>query len=311
MKKKSGVSKGSGGAQEDGSDSSGGEDSDDDNGEEVSEKVEEHREAVSKVKKSKLDRLFNRKNMDVLSTAHEKNRAVENTSDKQDDSDEEFLSKKRARAESDDIDPQIRPDKSSGVKVLKNKKLKIDSGRAGSKRLVFDEEGNALPPLAALARGGNEYEADTPGVTTEIAEAVGERFTRVKEDMKKRDKEDRLLEKQRLREKRMKMKLKARQASADSEEDGPRLGAGSPTTQRDASDTEEEDGPVRQKSGSLRGQSRDQSVSGSEADFDSDEESSPRHSPIAAKKDTPGTKVSKLSLEEQEALALKLLGSKG
>lgn len=41
---------------------------------------------------------------------------------------------------------------SSGVKVSKKKKLvKIDPSKAGSGRLVFDEEGNAVPPFAALA----------------------------------------------------------------------------------------------------------------------------------------------------------------
>lgn len=113
LKKKPGASKGSEGAKQGGSVSSEDEESDDENGEEISVEVEPDMEAASKVdkKKSKLDRLFNRKNMDVLSTAHEKNRAVENTSKKQDDSDEEFLSKKRPRAETDDIDPQFRQEK--------------------------------------------------------------------------------------------------------------------------------------------------------------------------------------------------------
>ncbi|CAM6084394.1 unnamed protein product [Calypogeia fissa] len=312
LKKRGGVAKGAKGAKQDDSDSGEDEESDDENAEEIPERIEQETETVSKMdkKKSKLDRLFNRKNMDVLSTAHEKNRAVENGSDKQDDSDEEFLSKKRPREDTKEIDPQIRLEKSSGVKVMKNKKLKIDSGKAGSKRLVFDEEGNALPPLAALARDGKEETEDTPGIRKQIAEAAGERFQRLKEEMKKRDKEDRLLEKQRLREKRMKMKRKAREASVDSEEDGPRLGSGSPS-QRDASDSEEEDGPKYQKSRSSRGQSSDEDVSGSEEDLDSEDESRQRHSNIASKKDSPGRKVSKLSLEEQEALALKLLGTKG
>jgi hypothetical protein len=49
------------------------------------------------------------------------------------------------------------------VKVMKNKKLKIDSDKAGSKRLVFDEEGNALPPLAAMARAGIDEVLNAPG----------------------------------------------------------------------------------------------------------------------------------------------------
>ncbi len=42
------------------------------------------------------------------------------------------------------------------MKVLKKKKLKIDTSRAGGQRMVFDEEGTAMPPLAALAQQRNE-----------------------------------------------------------------------------------------------------------------------------------------------------------
>lgn len=41
---------------------------------------------------------------------------------------------------------------SSGVKILKKNKLKIDPSRAGAQRMVFDDEGVAMPPLAALAQ---------------------------------------------------------------------------------------------------------------------------------------------------------------
>lgn len=154
------------------------------------------------------------------------------------------------------------------------------------------------------------------GVRKEFAEAAGERFQRVKEEMKKRDKEDRLAEKERLREKRMKEKRKAWEKSVESEEDGPRLGAGSPG-KTGASDSdeeeEEEDGPMDQKKhwSSSRRESSDQDVSGSEEDFGSEDESSLRQSPSAHRKDMSRKKVSKLSVEEQEALARKLLGSKG
>jgi ATP-dependent RNA helicase DDX10/DBP4 len=111
LKKKSNVSKGAAGAKDDGSESSEDEESDVENVE-ISAKRQQDDEVVSTVDKktSKLDRLFNRKNMDVLSAAHEKNRAADKKS-KQGDSDEEFLSKKRPREDADDVDALVRREK--------------------------------------------------------------------------------------------------------------------------------------------------------------------------------------------------------
>ncbi|KAG6541361.1 hypothetical protein Mapa_017230 [Marchantia paleacea] len=252
---------------------------------------------VVKEKKSKLDRLFNRKNIDVLSSAHEKMRSR----NEEDEEDEEFMSKKRPRADNEEeADPKVSVlIKNSGVKVLKKKKLKIDAGKVGSQRMVFDDEGNALPPLAAFARKDDET-SNAAGITDEVAQAAGEHFHRIKEEMRKRDKEDRLMEKQRLREKRYKTKMKLKAASEDAKEDaGVQLG--------NDSDSEDENESMDERPRKNNGGSRDLDVSdyegplgGSDSDFDpEDKQPEKRKKPFA-----------KLTISEQEDLALKLLKSR-
>jgi len=51
------------------------------------------------------------------------------------------------------------------VKVLKKNKLKIDPARAGAHRMVFDDEGVAMPPLAALAQQRKEVLNAPPGTS--------------------------------------------------------------------------------------------------------------------------------------------------
>lgn len=51
------------------------------------------------------------------------------------------------------------------MKVLKKNKLKIDPARAGAGRMVFDDEGVAMPPLAALAKQSKEVLNAPPGIT--------------------------------------------------------------------------------------------------------------------------------------------------
>lgn len=51
------------------------------------------------------------------------------------------------------------------MKVLKKNKLKIDPTRAGAHRMVFDDEGVAMPPLAALAKQSKEVLNAPPGTT--------------------------------------------------------------------------------------------------------------------------------------------------
>lgn len=194
---------------------------------------------------------------------------------------------------------------------MKKNKLKIDPSRAGAHRLVFDDEGVALPPLAALARQSKEVMNAPPGVSNEIAEAANERFKQLKMEMKQRDKEDRFQEKQRLREKRTKLKQKLRAVSDDTDEDqdgeGDRSG-GSSSSESDGENIKE-----RQRR-QFRRTTEDSSESGSDSNNDSD--TPPQRKSVKkanrggqgddSKEDYPSD-IEELSLAEKEALALKLL----
>ncbi|KAG0562080.1 hypothetical protein KC19_9G116500 [Ceratodon purpureus] len=282
---------------------------------------------AEKKKKSKLDRLFARKNNDVLSSAFDKVRAHDEDDDGEANSDsdefltkkrpreqvtsDEFLTKKKVKTDAEEVEGKQMKAKSSGVKILKKNKLKIDPSRAGTHRMVFDDEGVALPPLAALARQSKEVLNAPPGVSNEIAEAANERFKQLKMEMKQRDKEDRLQEKQRLREKRTKLKQKLRAASDDEDdeedEDGDRSGGSS------GSESDGENIKERQRRQFRRTTKEDSSESGSD-DSDSDiqpqtkrgKNKSSAGQKHDARDDYPSD-IEELSLAEKEALALKLL----
>ncbi|KVI10339.1 DNA/RNA helicase, DEAD/DEAH box type, N-terminal [Cynara cardunculus var. scolymus] len=137
------------------------------------------------------------------------------------------------------------------TRVLKKKKLKINVHRPVGTRVVFDEEGNTLPPLATLA------------------DMIMKRYAEMREDMKTRDQEDKLLDRQRRKEKRIKEKKKQKRARDEELED------------------EDEDEDTR-------------NVKKSKVYFNSDSEEEEGRSKVALKTDA-------ISLAEQEELALKLL----
>ncbi|KAL5730798.1 RNA helicase [Ranunculus cassubicifolius] len=150
------------------------------------------------------------------------------------------------------------------TRILKKKKLKINIHRPVGSRVVFDEEGNTLAPLAALADKTNTGDALLQH------DKVQERYAKLKEEMKERDKVDKVLLRKRLHEKRVKEKMKLRRG--DDESSG--------------SDAEEEDEP------------NDKRNKRAKIYFGSDNE-----------EDNNDKLVSSVSLAEQEALALKLLSS--
>ncbi|KAK9133445.1 hypothetical protein Scep_012973 [Stephania cephalantha] len=156
-----------------------------------------------------------------------------------------------------------------GTRILKNKKLKINQHRPSGTRKVFDEEGNALPPLAALAdlESGN-------GILQ--LDKVKERFRKLKEEKQQWDKEDKRQNKQRLREKRIKEKMKLKRAKEEEEEIS-------------GSDVEESVGRAAKRSKIYFG-----------SDSDDGEKETKRKSNIS---------IDAVSLAEQEELALKLLSS--
>ncbi|KAI3810040.1 hypothetical protein L1987_19647 [Smallanthus sonchifolius] len=152
------------------------------------------------------------------------------------------------------------------TRVLKKNKLKINVHRPVGTRVVFDEEGNTLPPLARLADvGTNSALLDKSKVM--------ERFAELREEMKTRDQEDKLVDRKRRKEKRIKEKEKYKRARNEEE------------------DEDEDDDEFSGSDKDLK--------KGSKVYFDSDDEM----------KDKVALKTDEISLAEQEELALKLLSS--
>ncbi|KAK7276820.1 hypothetical protein RIF29_17966 [Crotalaria pallida] len=159
------------------------------------------------------------------------------------------------------------------TRVLKKKKLKINVHRPLGTRVVFDDEGNTLPPLARIAdtQSGKETMLLDP-------EQKAEYYRRMREDLKKADKEDKLLDRQRRREKRIKQKMKLKEVNAEEEDDD----------QDDISGSEGEEAVDRRHKRK-------------KVYFDSDTDEGERNEVDTGK--------AGITLEEQEALALKLLNS--
>ncbi|OMO80628.1 hypothetical protein CCACVL1_12840, partial [Corchorus capsularis] len=98
------------------------------------------------------------------------------------------------------------------TRVLKKKKLKINVNRPVGNRMVFDEEGNMQTPFAMLAdkKSGNILLDQ---------EQKDEYYKKMREELKQVDKEDKLLQRQRLREKRIKQKMKLKKREDDDDEE--------------------------------------------------------------------------------------------
>ncbi|KAI5064698.1 hypothetical protein GOP47_0019393 [Adiantum capillus-veneris] len=166
---------------------------------------------------------------------------------------EKLLTKKRPVKEENEQEPKV--EDSLGTRINKKKKLKINPNRPAGKRFVFDDEGNALPPLAAFSKGSSDEELLTKDPGVSLKEAAQERYQRLKLEMQKRDKEDKLLEKRRLQDKRNKKKQRSRPSENENglnaEEDdlsNERLQSGLPAQKKyfaddsfDESDLEVED----------------------------------------------------------------------
>ncbi|KHN38284.1 DEAD-box ATP-dependent RNA helicase 32 [Glycine soja] len=160
------------------------------------------------------------------------------------------------------------------TRVLKKKKLKINVHRPLGTRVVFDDEGHTLPPLARIAdtQSGKEMLLDP--------EQKAEYYRRMRDDLKKADKEDKLIERQRLREKRIKQKMKWKAGNAEEDD------------QDDIS-------------GSEGDETVDRLHKKSKVYFDSDSDEGERNEVTGNARTSTGG----VTLEEQEALALKLLNS--
>lgn len=162
------------------------------------------------------------------------------------------------------------------TRVLKKKKLKINVHRPVGTRVVFDEEGNTLPPLARVADRKN---VDNSSLLDQ--DKREEYYKNMREQMKHVDKEDKVLDRQRRREKRIKEKMKRKIGSMGLEEDG------------------EGEDDLSGSEGEGRKHKR------SKIYFDSDSD----NAEMTESKDNAGISTDSISLADQEALALKLLSS--
>ncbi|XP_065859948.1 DEAD-box ATP-dependent RNA helicase 32-like [Euphorbia lathyris] len=163
------------------------------------------------------------------------------------------------------------------TRVSKKKKLKINMDRPVGTRVVFDEEGNALPPLARMAGANNVLDND-------ISSLLGKKeeyYKKEREMLKEVDKEDKVLDRQRRREKRTKEKIKRKRQSTEEEEE-------------DEDEEEDLSGSEEERKGKQRGKR-------SKIYFDRDNEDENTEKAVV--------ETDSISLAEQEALALKLLGS--
>ncbi|KAI3973280.1 hypothetical protein MKW92_011082 [Papaver armeniacum] len=111
------------------------------------------------------------------------------------------------------------------ARVLKKKKLKINAHMPFGTRLIIDE-GDLLPPLATISKRDNgSIEVDRESIKAFRANQL--------EDMKKRDKEDKVLQKKRLQEKRTKQKEKRGRDEKESDEDSELTSGSIEKKQRD------------------------------------------------------------------------------
>lgn len=113
---------------------------------------------------------------------------------------------------------------------LKKKKLKINVHRPVGTRVKYDDEGNAIPPLASVA----EEVASEPVVHKD---KISQRYAEMLREMREHDKEDKLEHKKSLREKKVqkKMKLKRKrqeETEARSEDSGSESDRGGNTTSK-------------------------------------------------------------------------------
>ncbi|KAK3199638.1 hypothetical protein Dsin_023053 [Dipteronia sinensis] len=166
------------------------------------------------------------------------------------------------------------------TRVLKKKKLKINVHRPVGSRVVFDEEGNTLPPLAMLA------DAKSGNILLD-QDQKKEYYKKLREELKHADKEDKLLDRQRRREKRVKEKMKRKKGDAEDEEDDDNLSG---------SDEETLDQGRRKRS---------KIYFDNDSDNDTDNDNGDRKE----NRDDKNSNTDSISLGEQEALALKLLNS--
>ncbi|CAN4104031.1 unnamed protein product [Withania somnifera] len=183
--------------------------------------------------------------------------------------DEDILLAKKTQEVGENI--HSKGDDMLATRVTKKKKLKINVHRPVGTRVVFDEEGNTLPPLARLAASSS---ADSAQLNKE---KVNLRYAELRKNLKVADKEDKDLDRKRRKEKRIKEKMKYKRGREEEDE-------------LSGSDAEVPRGSVDKKA---------------KIYFNSDDDDGERRGDMAKE----GNAEDAISLAEQEELALKLLNS--
>ncbi|KAI8335247.1 P-loop containing nucleoside triphosphate hydrolase protein [Choanephora cucurbitarum] len=253
-----------------------------------SDSEEEESEDEAKQQKTKYDRMFQRKNQDILSEHY--NKLVDYEGDKmpltggvEEDDDEDFLTIQRANhdleseASSGEEMNQIEGENISKRKLKMTKKERIKKMPRGEKT-VFDEEGNAHAMYELIDEKDFLKDGDAKSQIKSFIQEKGEL-------METADKEDKEYAKQKKLEKKIKRKERERAAMRD-EEDGSMDEAMSGSESESESEEEEEEDRKRKWF----------------EDSESEEEDSSNKKRVIDIEE-PQT------LEDQEALALKLLGA--
>ncbi|GAN06912.1 ATP-dependent RNA helicase dbp-4 [Mucor ambiguus] len=248
---------------------------------------EEEEEEQAKTQRTKYDRMFQRKNQDILSEHYSK--LVDFEGDKikldgglEDDDDEDFLTIQRAdhtleSDEDEDAMNNIAGENISKRKLKMSKKERAKNMARGDK-LVFDEEGNAHAMYELVEEKDFLKDGDAKSQIKAFIEQKGEL-------MQTADKEDKEYVKQKKLEKKIKRKERERAAlKEDSSEASDAEDQGSDMSEDESGEEE----PERKRKWF------------EDSDSDSEDESNKKRIIDVAEPQT---------LEDQEALALKLLGA--
>ena len=157
--------------------------------------------------RTKYDRMFERKNQNILSEHFTK--LVDHKADRLgDDSDDDFITLKRADHELEEESPEHDFISKRKQKVSASKKLRAKYGEKGNK-LVFDEEGK---PHQVYEMKSTE---DVFGAQADVKEAGRQFAESERSKLREADVEDRALAKEKKREKKRKRKERERAVRTD------------------------------------------------------------------------------------------------
>ncbi|KAI8087481.1 P-loop containing nucleoside triphosphate hydrolase protein [Thamnidium elegans] len=253
---------------------------------------EEEEEEAEKVKeqKTKVDRMFQRKNQDILSEHYSK--LVDFEGDKlhvegeEEEDDEDFLKIQRAdhelESESEEDMNEIEGQNISKRKLKMSKKERVKNMPRGDK-LIFDDDGVAHPMYELVDEKDFLKDGDAKSQIKAFIEEKGEA-------METADKEDKEFAKQKKLEKKIKRKERARAALKEEGESGSSASEG---------EEDESEGSAMSEDESEEEEKEERKRKWFEDSDSSDDESSKKRIIDVAEPET---------LEDQEALALKLLG---